>query len=175
MKTLLSILLLGLLIFNTLGFSCYSILEEDFSNSNIALSGDDDIILKFPLQIPYLTDWHNTEPSDEEILRGNEYYKVVSKQIVNDTLYVHCQFSQTSRERFWTLVSSFEDHAKTESDSHKGSSANILKNFLKEYMAICRKHIFYFFEWNEPSSFEYILSKLVPPTESIQSPPPDLA
>ena len=175
MKTPLSILLLGLLIFNTLGFSIYNIWEADNPSSSGTSPGTEDIVLKFPLQLPYLTDWHSAEPSDEEILRGNEYYKVMSKQIVNDTLYVHCQFSQTSRERFWTLVSTFEDSLKTDNHSHKSDSVNLLKNFLKEYMAIGRKHIFYFFEWSEPTRFEYIASSVISPPGSIQSPPPDLA
>jgi len=172
LKKLLSILLFGLLIFNTLGFSFYSIFEKDSTTSNII--DNDDLILKIPLHLPYVTDWESTEPSDEEILKGNEYYKIVSKRIENDTLFVLCEFSQTSRERFWTLVSTFDDQAKADRNNHKGDSVNLLKNFLKEYMTIGRRHTFYFFEWAEPATFQYVAINLVSPETDTQSPPPDV-
>ena len=173
LKTILSILLFGLLIFNTLGFSFYSILEMSSPSTEKIPVNDSELILKFPLHIPYVTDWQSTEPSDEEILKGNEYYKIVSKQIVNETLYVHCELSQTSRERFWSLVSTFDDEAKANSHNHKGESVNLLKNFLKEYMAIGRKHTFYFFEWTEPAKFQFLAVTPILPYTSIPSPPPD--
>ena len=157
-----------------MGFSFYSIWEMNSPKEVVYSANDTDLVLKFPLSIPYLSDWQSSELSDEEILKGNEYYKIVSKQILNDTLYVHCEFSQTSRERFWSLVSSFDDHTKTNSDAHKGAPSSILKNFLKEYMALGRKHTFYFFEWPVPATYQYLAGITPIPYIFIQSPPPDL-
>ena len=156
-----------------MGFSFYSIWETNSPREVLYSPNDADLILKFPLGIPYLSDWQSPEPSDDEILKGNEYYKIVSKQILNGTLYVRCEFSQTSRERFWSLVSSFDDHSKTNSDSHKGSASTILKSFLKEYMALGRKHTFYFFEWPVPAAYYYVSNTMPLPFISLQSPPPD--
>lgn len=174
MKTLVSILLFGLLFFNMMGFSVYNILGLSEKENRSAVSDSNDLLLKFPLAMPYLNNWQNAEPSDEELLTGNEYYKIVSRQIVNDTLYVHCEFSQTARERFWSLVSTFDDEASTNNDAHKGVPLSILKNFLKEYMAIGRKHTFYFFEWSSPATYHYVAERPLIPAASIQSPPPDL-
>ncbi|MBE9463054.1 hypothetical protein ACFP1I_27225 [Dyadobacter subterraneus] len=157
-----------------MGFSVYNLLEKDDNDALKSELANCDLLLKFPLTLPYLGEWESSMPSNEELLKGNEYYKIVSKQIVNDTLYVQCEFSQTSRERFWCMVSTFEDHAKTNSDSHKGATGTILKNFLKEYMAIGRKHTFYIFEWSTPVTFDYTPYCPVIPESSIPSPPPDL-
>ncbi len=157
-----------------MGFSVYNLLEKDDNDAIKSSLSRCDLLLKFPLTLPYLSNWESTLPSNEELLTGNEYYKIVSKQIVNDTLYVRCEFSQTSRERFWSMVSTFEDHAKTNSDAHKGATGSILKNFLKEYMAIGCKHTFYIFEWSAPATFQYMAHSPVIPESSIPSPPPDL-
>jgi hypothetical protein len=157
-----------------MGFSVYNMMENDINPPKKSALENCDLLLKFPLTLPYLSNWESTEPSNEELLKGNEYYKIVSKQILNDTLYVQCAFSQTSRERFWSLVSTFDDHSKTNSDSHKGAPASILKNFLKEYMAIGRKYTFYIFEWSTPATYQYVADILMLPESSIPSPPPDL-
>lgn len=175
MKKFSAILLCGLLIFNMLGFSVYNIVGYDDQATKESTNADYDLLLKFPLTLPYLSNWQNPEPSNEEILKGNEYYKIVSKQIVNDTLYVQCQFSQTSRERFWSLVSTFDDQIKTAKDAHKGASMSILKNFLKEYMAVGRKHTFYILEWSQTVPFHYLDAPAVTFFRSVTSPPPDLA
>lgn len=149
-------------------------MENDSNALKKSSLGNCDLLLKFPLTLPYLSTWENMEPSNEELLKGNEYYKIVSRQILNDTLYVQCAFSQTSRERFWSLVATFDDHAKTNADTHKGAPASILKNFLKEYMAVSQRHIFYIFEWSTPATFQYVADTLLIPESSIPSPPPDL-
>ena len=157
-----------------MGFAVYNMLEGGTKPVKKALLGEYDLILKVPLTLPYLSSWESTELSDEELLKGNEYYKIVSKKIVNDTLFVACAFSQTSRERFWSQVSTFDDLAKSDSDTHEGAPASILKNFMKEYMALGQKHIFYVFEWAASSAFHYVADILSIPESSIPSPPPDL-
>lgn len=157
-----------------IGFAVYNMLEGDTKPVKKSLLGEYDLLLKIPLTLPYLSSWESTELSDEELLKGNEYYKIVSKKIVNDTLFVACAFSQTSRERFWSQVSTFDDLANSDSDTNKGAPASILKNFMKEYMALGQKHIFYVFEWAASSAFHYVADILSIPESSIPSPPPDL-
>jgi hypothetical protein len=157
-----------------MGFSVYNLVGKDDNDARNSSLAKCDLLLKFPLTLPYLTNWESSLPSNEELLTGNEYYKIVSKQIANDTLYVQCEFSQTSRERFWSMVSTFDDHAKTNTDANKGTTGSILKNFLKEYMAIGRKHTFYIFEWPVTVTFQYKTHPTLVPESSIPSPPPDL-
>jgi hypothetical protein len=158
-----------------MGFAVYNMIENNTTTIEKASLKNYDLLLKVPLALPYLSNWESTEISDEELLKGNEYYRVVSKKIVNDTLFVECAFSQTSRERFWSLVSTFDDLVKSDSDTHKGAPASILKNFLKEYMALGQKHIFYVFEYAASSPFHYYIADILSsPESSIPSPPPDL-
>jgi len=102
-----------------------------------------------------------------------------SQQLINDTLYVHCEFDQNARDRFSDLVSKINDQVTgqasgTQNDAH----SSILKNFLKEYMTAGRQHVFYVLEW-EPSNgmaLQFPVRSILPERySSIPSPPPDLA
>jgi hypothetical protein len=175
LKNLLNILLLGLLIFNTMGFSVYTIFEQLTAEENNRSSDPSDLILKFPLTLPYLTQWESQEPSNEELLKGNEYYRIVSRQIIRDTLYVKCEFSQTARERFWSIVSTFDDQIKKDAGTSKESPSSLLKDFVKEYMALSRTHIFYILEWCAPATFPGVRDYPSQANLSIPTPPPNPA
>jgi hypothetical protein len=175
LKNLLSILLLGLLIFNTIGFSVYTIFEQIKAEEKSEPSDPSDLVLKFPLTLPYLTQWESQEPSNEELLKGNEYYRIVSRQIIRDTLYVKCAFSQTARERFWSLVSTFDDQIKQDAGTPKDFPSSLLKDFVKEYMALSRTHTFYILEWCAASSFPPVTDYPSPADLSISTPPPNRA
>jgi hypothetical protein len=176
LKNLLSILLFGLLIFNMMGFSVYNIMEQNEAKE-AAIKDDKDLLIKFPVAVPYLTDWQNAEEGEGELLHGTEYYNIVSKQIVNDTLYVKCRFNENARDRFWNLVSTFDDQVKTSQDHQKGASSFLLKSLLKEYMATGRKHTFFVLEWLAPPAIyqHNAFSFTDLPQNGIPAPPPDLA
>ena len=157
-----------------LGYSIYVISEKQDTSKDPPTTKENDLTLKFPLQLPYVTGWQSSELSDEEILRGNEYYKIISKEIVQDTLIVHCEFSQTSRERFWTLVSNFDDQSNAHRHRQQEETGKLMKNFLKEYLKAASKHTFYLFEWCITSLILYFETPVATPAIFVASPPPDL-
>ncbi|TLU98942.1 hypothetical protein [Dyadobacter luticola] len=185
MRRILSILLLGLLLYNMVGYSLVYLSEErlvvsekgkDFVQQT---AGSADIIIKVPVAVPYQNNWDAPEPVTGQIEHEGQFYQMKSQQLINDTLYVQCEVDQNARDRFTELVSKVNDQVTGQSaESQKGQHSHILKNFLKEYMSLGRKHTFYVLEWTAAAnhSFQYVApSPLSEQHFKIPSPPPDLA
>jgi len=177
-------LLLGLLLYNMVGYSIVYLSEERHVISKAGkdlvqqLSASENIIIKVPVSVPYQNNWNAPEPAEGQIEHDGRFYQMKSQQLINDTLYVQCEFDQNARDRFTDLVSKINDEVTgTAADSRKNQHAHVLKNFLKEYMASGRKHTFYLLEWTEPngSGYNYFQSFLPERHSVIPSPPPDLA
>jgi hypothetical protein len=183
LRRILSILLFGLLLLNMTGYSVVYLLENKYDihmgNDNFIekKSYSNDIIIKVPVSLPYQANWDYAEPAEGKIRHAGEYYQMKTRQLINDTLYVHCEFDQNARDRFMTLVSHInEEISGTHADAHKKSPSNILKSFLKDYMSCKKSHVFYLMEWLEQRVYTadhylFISSKTY---LSIPSPPPDL-
>ncbi|MCF2486741.1 hypothetical protein [Dyadobacter sp. CY347] len=184
MRRILSILLLGLLLYNMVGYSIVYLSEETHT---ISARGKDlvqqsenslDIVIKVPVAVPYQTNWDAPEQVEGQLLHEGQYYQMKSRQLINDTMYVHCEYDQTAREKFSDLASKINDQVTgNASDQRKDQHSNILKNFVKEYMSQDRKHVFYLLEWAPVQ--EVALSQVQLHFSEIQftipSPPPDLA
>ncbi len=158
-----------------MGFSVYSIMELKNADSEALIQNSGELILKVPVSLPYLSDWQSPEEGSGELLHKADYYNIVSKQIVNDTLYVKCQFNENARDRFWNLVSTFDDQIKSSQGTQTGHGSLLLKNLLKEYMAYGRKHTFFILEWLSPVVYQNdALSFTEIPQNDLPAPPPDL-
>ncbi|WP_041735158.1 hypothetical protein [Dyadobacter fermentans] len=185
MYRIISILLLGLLLYNMVGYSIVYLTEERYTiaSSEKGLveqaAGSADILIKVPVAVPYQTDWDAPEPVEGQIEHEGQFYQMKTRQLINDTLYVHCEFDQNARERFTDLVSKINDQVTGQSSNPQSDThSSILKHFLKEYMSAGRQHLFYVLEW-EPSHHAAcrlpVRSILPERYSSIPSPPPDLA
>ena len=165
------------------GYSIVYLLEEKQSISNGGINyiernpGSRDIVIKVPVAVPYQTSWDAPEPAEGQIEHEGEFYQMVTRQLINDTLYVHCEFDQNARDQFMNLVSKVNEQVTgNTSESQKQSPSTILKSFLKEYMSIRKQHIFYVFEWSPPLFYQQATAvSLLETYLSIPSPPPDLA
>lgn len=141
-------------------------------------AGTNNIVIKVPVSVPYQTSWDAPEPAEGQIEHEGRFYQMKSRQLINDTLYVQCEFDQTARDRFSDLVSKINDQVTgNASNPQNDAHSFLLKNFLKEYMTSGRKHTFYFVEWVSVATAQYpaIRSSQPEPHFSIPSPPPDLA
>ncbi len=167
-----------------IGYSVVYLLEEKYAISDSGShhyieknTASRDIVIKVPVTVPYQTNWDAPEPVEGQIEHQGQFYKMVTQQLINDTLYVHCEYDQNARDQFMDLASKINDQVGgNDSESHNQSHAKILKSFLKEYMATTGKHIFYIFEWPASVSYEQIYNAMFTESHlSIPSPPPDLA
>jgi hypothetical protein len=178
-------LLLGLLLYNMVGYSIVYLSEERYTIASESkglveqAAGSADIVIKVPVAVPYQNNWDAPEPVQGQIEHEGQFYQMKSRQLINDTLYVHCEFDQNARDRFSDLVSNINDQVTGQaSGPQKDAHSNTLKNFLKEYMTAGRQHTFYVLEW-EPSKDrtpQFPVRSVLPERySSIPSPPPDLA
>ncbi|GGM99023.1 hypothetical protein GCM10010967_36250 [Dyadobacter beijingensis] len=184
MRRIISILLLGLLLYNMVGYSIVYLSEERRSISAAGKdlveqsAGSADIVIKVPVAVPYQNNWDAPEPVQGQIEHEGQFYQMKSQQLINDTLYVHCEFDQNARDRFSDLVSKINDQVTGQSTNPQNDThSSILKHFLKEYMTAGRQHVFYVLEW-EPSlaTVPFPVRSILPERySSIPSPPPDLA
>lgn len=184
MTRILSILLFGLLLYNSVGYSVVYLCESKntvSSEKQNFIETDaysQDIVIKIPVSLPYQTNWKSPETTEGMIQHNGNYYQMKTRQLINDTLYVHCEFDQNARERFSSLVSNMlNEISGIHSDTHKRPHATILKKFVKEYMTSEKRHIFYLLEWSENSQlikdkYNFHSSKT---HLRIQSPPPELS
>ncbi|KAA6436741.1 hypothetical protein FEM33_21640 [Dyadobacter flavalbus] len=184
MRRIISILLLGLLLYNMVGYSIVYLSEERHVISNAGKDlvqqsvASENIIIKVPVSVPYQNNWDAPEPAEGQIEHEGRFYQMKSQQLINDTLYVQCKFDQNARDRFTDLVSKINDQVTgTAAGSRNDQHAHVLKNFLKEYMVSGRMHTFYVLEWTESNNCSYNHShSFLPERHSvIPSPPPDLA
>jgi hypothetical protein len=154
------------------------VVSETGKNFVEQTTGSADIVIKVPVAVPYQNDWEAPEPVTGQIEHEGQFYQMKSQQLINDTLYVQCAVDQNARDRFSELVSKINDQVTGQSaDSQKGHHAQILKNFLKEYMSQDRKHTFFVLEWTaENHSFYPSFTSALPERHfKIPSPPPNLA
>jgi hypothetical protein len=185
LRRIISILLLGLLLYNMIGYSIVYLSEgkqtvsamgNDFVQQS---AGTDDIVIKVPVAVPYQNNWDAPQPIQGLIEHEGRFYQMKSQQLVNDTMIVHCDYDQSARERFNDLASKINDQVTGNNTSpEKDAHSLILKNFLKEYMAQGRKHVFYVLEWSPTIeiAFPSMINSVLPQLHTaIPSPPPDLA
>jgi hypothetical protein len=181
LRRIISILLLALLVYNMMGYSLAYLLEErnDVRDTNYIEHHpfSKDIVIKLPVNIPYQTNWAQPEPVDGKIEHNGEFYQMVSRQLINDTMYVHCEYDQNARDRFMDLVSNINEQITGEAaNPSKGAPSMIMKSFLKEYLTIRKQYTFYLIEWSDhfvlypPVHVTWMDSSL-----AIPAPPPDLA
>ena len=165
------------------GYSIVYLLEETHSISDgginsVQRSADSqDIIIKIPVSVPYQTSRDKPEAAEGQIEHQGKFYKLVTQQLINDTLYVHAQFDQNARDQFMNLVSKINDQVNgNTSESQKQTPSTVLKSFLKEYMTSSKRHVFYVLEWISPAQYPVATTSFLPELHlSIPSPPPNLA
>jgi hypothetical protein len=183
LRRILSILLLGLLLYNMVGYSIVYLTEQRYEvgaagKRFVETAASGEIVLKIPVAVPYQTDWDAPEPAEGQIEHEGKFYQMKSRQLLSDTLYVLCEYDQGARERFSDLVSKINDQVTGQaSDTQKGSHATVLKHFLKEYMSQGRKHTFYLLEWAPARAVAFEAPQFIAAENlhSVPSPPPDLA
>jgi hypothetical protein len=137
MKRLLVISLLGLLVFNAIGY--YALIAyEGVEAKRVAIASVQDanlIQFKFPATV-----YSHVENSDFEFLDG-EYshegktYVMVKKRIVNDTVEVYCLHNM-KQDLLNDKLGEYVSAQTNDKSQHPASPVKqLVKNFLKEYLS----------------------------------------
>jgi len=101
-------------------------------------------------------------------------YNMVSQKVNKDTLYVLCRIDDNARYRFMELADHVAKHVKEPIHPTK-KGQTLLKNFLKEYTTLHRKHLFYVLEWTVPCPETPYFPLIPTGIHTTWSPPPRLA
>lgn len=181
MKKLISIFLVGLLLYNMMGFSIvYWIglenpLQRIESVPQATKSEQEFIVVKIPVSLPYQNDWKTAIPAEGSIHQDGRFYQIVSQQLVNDTLYTVCKPDINARDRFFDLAAHINDHIKQNSNTSGKSSENLLKSLIKDYMVSRKTHVFFVFEWLVPKTVPSFRLPVIAVHLFVESPPPEFA
>ena len=176
--------MLVLLMYNMVGYSITYFVErctsaptlyEDIIAENI---NSPNLIIKVPINAPDQKHWSSSGPIDSHLEGNGQFYQITAQQIVNDTLYVYCQYDQAAREHFVDLVSKIQFLAIAGANSFPDNNhSRILKHFLKDYVNINYKHIFFIFQCaiDAPGlrGMNSVFTDGLKPTVAL--PPPDIA
>ena len=97
MKKAVSILLLTIFVFNTIGYKALFVFLEQEADARIqakiqTLDELDKrlITVKIPINLPYQTDWREFESIDGEMIFKGKTYKYVKRKVLRDTLILLC-------------------------------------------------------------------------------------
>jgi len=97
MKKAVSILLLTIFVFNTIGYKALFVFLEQEADARIqakiqTLDELDKrlITVKIPINLPYQTDWREFESIDGEMIFKGKTYKYVKRKVLRDSLILLC-------------------------------------------------------------------------------------
>lgn len=97
MKKALSIFLLGVFLFNTVGYKALYYFQIRNANKRITsiiqhseYSSDQLVTIKIPLNLPYLTDWAEFQSMEGQVVYKEQTYRYVKRKIERDSLVLLC-------------------------------------------------------------------------------------
>lgn len=140
MKKLVTSILIGLILLNTVGFYGiflglkvkYAIDANDILDRDLA-SSEEMMTIKVPLTVPYAADQIDYERVSGDFEFQNEVYRLYKQKLSKDTLYIVCFKDVNSKK----INQALSDYVKTFADkpqSTKPSAAKEAPLFIKDYL-----------------------------------------
>jgi hypothetical protein len=137
LKKLLSILILGVYLFNLAGYSLFTNYFIQQSDEKMVQQIDNNNIdeqqlveIKTPVNIPYYNDSRDYERMDGQIVLNGVHYNYVKRKIQNDTLYLLClpNIEKTAlykeKNNFTSQVNDLPSNNKENNSAKKNSLSN---------------------------------------------------
>ena len=140
MKRLAAILLLGIFLFNLVGYRwVISYLENkaderlDGTISASAYSASELISFKTPVTVPYYNNSSSFENAEGEVNINGTYYRFVKHRIYNDSVELLCipnnskKELMSARDDFFKLVNDLQQNSSGKKRAHPGKSIDFRK------------------------------------------------
>ncbi len=104
MFRLVSILLLGLLLYHTFRATVtLYLLEQSYLTADATVEEDEYVVVKLPISLPYTNTWQQS--SAEGLIKHEDgFYNITEQRYANDTLYTTLKTNISAREKFFSLV-----------------------------------------------------------------------
>ncbi|MDJ1495144.1 hypothetical protein QNI19_19550 [Cytophagaceae bacterium DM2B3-1] len=152
MKRPISILLLGLLLYNTIGYYLYyeyaqvqarlhlrTVLESKgqgvYSSMENSKDNENWIVFRIPIELYHQID-RDLEPVEGEFRYQDKIYEKALRRIHNDTLYLYCINNQAKEQVQDDLSKHVKTHVVDYTDTHTSKNHKITKLVLQEYLPL---------------------------------------
>lgn len=141
MRGFVSLVLLGLVLLNTLGY--HALLESQYASvqreTRISLQNDEIsnaqlLTFKVPLNVPYASDAEEYTSVEGEFQHEGEFYQLIKQKRYKDTLYIVCYRDVKATEHHRQLA----DYVKTFTDQPagaKGSEGKTAATWVKDFVS----------------------------------------
>ncbi|GAB2786309.1 hypothetical protein GCM10027275_33460 [Rhabdobacter roseus] len=174
MKPLFALGLLLLLLLHLLGQSVAILgLEEKYPVATANDSGDEYLLLKVPLSLPYVAAWQNDDPAGLVQYEGN-FYNIVEQRYQNDSLYTVLRSNLTARDQFMALAEQIQQQLHQDTESTPASQTlKVFAGFCKNYLSTRR--VLTFFWWEclpERTKYPRVATTLLASDHCPATPPP---
>lgn len=184
LKKTTSILFLGLLLCNALGYTFVFLINEWQENhrvkatSFVKLEGDK-LVFKMQLTLPYQSEWKNELIDGNTAIFEGEFFKSYEQIYQGDTLYTYYKRLDLSRDNIMALMNQVHENLNLFSEKHKTTSQKALefsKHLTKDYVEFRSKILVWYKVEDLPrrnyfiNTFYYNISLTVnapPPIDSI--------
>jgi len=138
-KKLLSILLLGIFFFSSVGYYGVFVLLSEQLNREMSqeldedrYSGSNTMIVKIPMSLPYQANFNGYERAEGEFESEGKYYRIFKQQLVKDTLYIIL----VENKHLGELKKSMAGIAvANSSEAPSSNTAKILNTFCKDFVS----------------------------------------
>ncbi len=132
LRTLTAISLLVLLLYHTgRVWVVTALFEQRFTHATPATAGDEWMVVKLPLSLPYTTTWENTDSKAGLLRHNDQFYNITRQHYANDTLYTVMKTNQNARERFFALADEIKQQMDRRDAASPAADQNPLANLLK--------------------------------------------
>ncbi len=139
MKRCISLTLIGLLLFNMMGF--YGILEALRYSNKVSLLSKLDAerydaaqtqLIKVPFSLPYSVDQTDYQRVNGDFQHLGNHYRLVKQRVANDTLYIVCILDRQAKK----IDNAITEFVKTFKDDMNQSqhSGKMTLSFAKDYL-----------------------------------------
>lgn len=105
--------------------------------------------INIPVSMPYLNDWENPEPAEGRLTMDNDFYQIVEKQLINDTLRVKVKVDVDANTRYKKLVTHINDHYSNNQSEPVNNSTKLFKALEKDYFNRLSKITIVLIDWRE--------------------------
>jgi hypothetical protein len=180
MKRIVSIGLIGIFLFNVIGY--YGIYVAMLRQARVALNeridtdqlrDDQTVTIKIPMTLPYpVQDAYERVHGDFE--HEGEFYKLVKQKYSNDTLYIVCTRSQEEKKAFAMLSGFVKLSTDQASSPSQNQQAKPMVSLIKDYSPVVALSDFAQCRGIELSRlFSPFESRVLHRDSSVFSPPPE--
>ena len=143
-------------------------IQSKFDQENY--NSEDEVLIKFPLTVPYVSDSREYTRVDGEFEHQGEVYRLVKQRYTADTLFIVCVKDDATREIKRALtdyVKTFSDTPSSEKNQSK-TTQNLIKDFIAFEISLTNTHS----GWMNSISYSPFMEHYESIAIAFNSPPP---